>query len=207
MKINTISIAISLLFTSVSVSTFAQPGIISVATSGKADRVSFMLKNTLGYHRMFRVEGPGIAYGFTMSKRETVPCNWPIDSKLYFSTDGETTNGLILTVKADDAGKTLTTGDASVDKTRGTKPAPEVISNKVTFMLHSTSLLPRKIALISYEPGESGNGTTIFTLAMRGSKRFSFPVGTKLYIIWLYPRLAVCYSAVGQGIPRREAVR
>ncbi|MEZ0541251.1 hypothetical protein [Fibrella arboris] len=154
----------------------------TVSVAGKADRVTFMLKNTLGYHRMFRVEGPGIAYGFTMNKRETVPCNWPVGSKLYFSNDGETTKGLILTVTAADAGKTLPTGDATADNTRADRPAADATANKVTFVLHSTSLIPRKITLISYEPGATGNGTSGFMLGIKGNRTCSFPVGTKLYL-------------------------
>ena len=65
-------------------------------------RVSFMLKNTLGYHRMFLVQGPGIAYGFTMDKHKTTPKNWPVGTNLHFSQDGETSTGLILTVTAAD---------------------------------------------------------------------------------------------------------
>ncbi|MEZ0484499.1 hypothetical protein [Fibrella aquatica] len=154
----------------------------TVVSNVATDRVTFMLKNTLGYHRMFRVEGPGIAYGFTMNKRETVPCNWPVGSKLYFSNDGETTKGLILTVSAADAGTTLTTGNETTDKTRDDKPALEATVDKITFVLHSTSLIPRKVTLISYEPGATGNGTTGFMIGPKGNKRFSFPAGTKLYI-------------------------
>ncbi|ARK13648.2 hypothetical protein [Fibrivirga algicola] len=160
----------------------APVAIASVSGDATTDRVSFMLKNTLGYHRMFRVEGPGIAYGFTMNKRETIPCNWPVGSKLYFSNDGETTKGLILTVSAADGGKTLTTGEGTADKTRDYKPAVEANAGKITFVLHSTSLLPRKLTLISYEPTATGNGTTGFMIGPKGNKRFSFPVGTKLYL-------------------------
>lgn len=153
-----------------------------VAGDATKNRVSFMLKNTLGYHRMFRVEGPGIAYGFTMNKRETIPCNWPVGSKLYFSNDGETNKGLILTVSAADAGKTLTTGDAITDNTQADKPAADVPANKIMFVLHNTSLVPRKVTLISYEPGATGNGTNGFMLGIKGNRTFSFPVGTKLFL-------------------------
>ena len=150
---------------------------------GVSSRITFMLKNTLGYHRMFRVEGPGIAYGFTMDKRETTPCHWPVGSRLYFSQDGETTTGLILTVADTDAGKTLTT-DTGVTETRVNKPETDaqVTKQTVVIRLHNTRLLPRKIALISYEPGEIGNGTNIFMMSPKGTKSVRFPVGTKLYI-------------------------
>ena len=140
-----------------------------------------MLKNTLGYHRMFLVQGPGIAYGFTMDKRETSPKNWPVGTNLYFSADGETPNGLILTVSAADEGKTLTTDVAG--------PAPKDLPKSesarvatVTFRLKNPSLLPKKIAVVTYEPGTTGNGTTITVLRPFGSAGFKFPVGTKLYL-------------------------
>jgi hypothetical protein len=38
---------------------------------------------------MFLVEGPGIAYGFSMNRRETTPKNWPVGASLYYSRDGE----------------------------------------------------------------------------------------------------------------------
>lgn len=146
-------------------------------------RVTFMLKNSLGYHRMFRVEGPGIAYGFTMGRRETVPCHWPVGSRLYFSRDGETTTGLILTVAATDAGKTLTT-DTGATETRATRPATgtPVAKQTVVIRLHNTSWLPKKVALISYEPGETGNSTRIFVMNPKGTQSVRFPVGTKLYM-------------------------
>ncbi|KAB7732077.1 hypothetical protein F5984_07640 [Rudanella paleaurantiibacter] len=152
-------------------------------TSGTPARITFLLKNTLGYHRMFLVEGPGIKYGFTMSRRETIPCNWPVGSRLYFSQDGEAKQDLILTVTRTDEGKTLFTDVASTSR-RSTEPRPSVVNaDRVTFRLHNPSVIPRKIALISYEPGATGNGTTIFTLPpLIGFKSFSFPVGTRLYL-------------------------
>ena len=140
-------------------------------------RVSFMLKNTLGYHRMFLAKGPGIAYGFSMGKRETTPCHWPVGTNLHFTKDGETPTGLILTVTAADEGKTLTTSTVTPSETL--KPADE---GGVAFKLHNTSLLPRKITLISYAPGETGNGTYGFMMGMKGTKSVYFSVGTKLYI-------------------------
>ncbi|MBC7568828.1 MAG: hypothetical protein H7319_03715 [Spirosoma sp.] len=150
-----------------------------------APRITFMLKNTLGYHRMFRVEGPGIAYGFTMSKRETIPCTWPVGSRLYFSRDGETTTGLILTVTAADEGKTLGT-DTETMETAGIPPAKtarQTAKETVVIRLRNPSSQRRKVALISYEPDQTGNSTVIFTLApLIGFKTVRFPVGTKLYV-------------------------
>ncbi|WP_020602938.1 hypothetical protein [Spirosoma spitsbergense] len=148
-------------------------------------RITFMLKNTLGYHRMFRVEGPGIAYDFTMGRRETVPCHWPVGSRLYFSRDGETTSGLILTVTAADEGKTLGT-DTGLKETDAPASAPTTVApvakRTVAVRLHNTSWLPRKVALISYEPGEIGNSTNIFVMNPKGTRSVRFSVGTKLYI-------------------------
>ncbi len=160
------------LFTTVS---FAQkPGPANGET-----RITFMLKNTLGYNRMFLVEGPGIAYGFSMNKRQTIPCNWPVGSKLYFSQDGKTSTGLILTITANDEGKTLTTDTGASEVT----PTLAQVSTKtVAIKLRNPSLLPKKVTLISYSPGETGNGTNGFMLAPKGTKSFTFPAGTRLYL-------------------------
>lgn len=160
-----------------------QPAPASVITAVKPARVTFMLKNTLGYNRMFRAEGPGMAYGFSMGRRETVPCNWPVGSKLYFSRDGETNGALILTVTAADEGRMLTT-DAGAEEPETREVARVRPDHElVRFSLRNPGLLPRRIALISYAPGESGNGTQIFMLApLVGVKSFRFPVGTRLYL-------------------------
>ena len=144
-------------------------------------RITFMLKNTLGYHRMFLVEGPGIAYGFTMNKRETIPCNWPVGSKLYFTQDGKTSTGLILTIRATDEGKTLTTDTGATEATPVVAAVAQAAGKTIIIRLHNPSLIPRKVALISYEPGATGNGTTIFMMGPKGTRSFKFPVGTKLY--------------------------
>ncbi len=52
----------------------------------------------------------------------------------------------------------------------------------ISFRLKNNSLLPAKVSLISYRPDEKGNGTTLFTLISLGTKRFSFPEGTKIYL-------------------------
>lgn len=169
---------VSLLFTSAS---FAQT---PLPANGEP-RVTFMLKNTLGYSRMFLAVGPGMAYGFSMGKRQTVPCNWPVGSKLYFSQDGKTGTGLILTVSASDEGKTLTTDTGKTEATPTAAEASakaEVSARKVAVTLRNPSLLPRKITLISYEPGDPGNSTNGFMLGPKGTRTFRFPVGTKLYL-------------------------
>lgn len=146
-----------------------------------SNRISFMLKNTLGYHCMFRVEGPGIAYGFTMGRRETVACHWPVGAKLYFSADGETTNGLILTVTAADEGKTLTTDQAGAAPKSETVVRNQSASNEIRISFRNNSLLPRKVAIITYKPGERGNATQIVTLMPYASTKQRLPVGTKVY--------------------------
>jgi hypothetical protein len=150
------------------------------ASVNASPRITFMLRNTLGYARMFRAVGPGMDYGFTMGRRETVPCNWPVGSQLYFSNDGTTNQGLILTITAGDEGKILVTGTA--DAAPRTKSGPKPMTGLVSFRLHNTSLRPRKVSLISYAPGESGNGTQVFTMLPKGSRTFSFPEGTRLYL-------------------------
>ncbi|WP_460939794.1 hypothetical protein [Spirosoma humi] len=135
-------------------------------------RVAFTLRNNLGYHRMFRAEGPGMAYGFTMNRNESTPKNWPIGSKLYFSQDGETTEELILTVTAADAGKTLLTDPETT--THSSIPI-------VTLRFRNNSLLPRKIMLITYRPDETGNGTQGIMLMPQGTTTQKLPIGTKVY--------------------------
>lgn len=135
-------------------------------------RVAFTLRNNLGYHRMFRAEGPGMAYGFTMSRNESTPKNWPVGSKLYFSKDGETTEGFIFTVTGDDAGKTLLTKPETT--TRSSIPL-------VTVRFRNNSMMPRKISIITYRPDEAGNGTKIMMLMPMGNTKQELPVGTKVY--------------------------
>jgi hypothetical protein len=166
----------SLLITSL----WAQKPLNVGVSSEPVSRVSFTLRNTLGYHRMFRAEGPGMAYGFTMNRNESTPKNWPLGSKLYFSNDGETNGALILTVTADDAGKTLKTDVGARDLAPRSTVRP--LPNGVTFKLHNASLLPRRIALITYVPGEQGNGTSIFMMRPKGNTKLTFPVGTRLYL-------------------------
>ena len=174
---------ISTLFVSI-VILFAEltPGLAQTtgaAIPGSTNRVAFTLKNSLGYHRMFRVEGPGIAYGFTMGRRETVPCNWPVGAKLYFSSDGETVGGHILTVMADDGGKTLTTGISQPEPTA--KATEKPAEHEVTVRFRNNSIRFRKVALITYKPGEAGNSTAIFTLAPYAGESRKFVVGTQVY--------------------------
>ena len=52
----------------------------------------------------------------------------------------------------------------------------------VSFSLKNSSLIPKKVTLISYRPDEMGNGTNGFMVGSFGTKSFSFPEGTKLYL-------------------------
>jgi hypothetical protein len=143
-------------------------------------RIHFKLKNTLG-QQGYRVEGPGIAYGFTMSRGKTIEENWPIGAKLYFSTDGESRDGLILTVERSMAGQVVpipATAKANRVPTRPTQqPDPAV-----EILFRNNSLRFRSVAVISYQPGETGNGTTILKVRPYGTFRQRFPVGTRVYL-------------------------
>lgn len=146
---------------------------VAQTNAGVTERVAFTLKNTLGYHRMFRAEGPGMAYGFTMNRNERTPKNWPVGSKLYFSKDGDTNGDYILTVTAADAGKTLSTDP---DTDRPTQAGPEI-----TIRFRNNSARSQKVAMITYKPGDTGNGTNIFTMFPFATAKRSFPPGTKVY--------------------------
>jgi hypothetical protein len=52
----------------------------------------------------------------------------------------------------------------------------------ITVTIRNSSLLPKKITVISYQPGETGNGTTGVMLWPVGSRKFKFKEGTKIYI-------------------------
>ena len=52
----------------------------------------------------------------------------------------------------------------------------------ISFKIKNNGLLPAKVTVISYRPDQTGNGTNGFLLIPYGSKSFSFPIGTKLYI-------------------------
>lgn len=177
-----------LLLLLLSIILFAQNGTVArpltdEPPSNDPPRVTFMLKNTLGYHRMFLVEGPGIKYGFTMGRRETIPCHWPIGAKLHFTQDGETGTGLIFTVKAEDEGKTLGTDvNGPAEKAIVMHTAAPEATNHVRIRLRNSSILPKKVAVITYEPGANGNGTTIKVFAPKSSVGFRFSVGTKVYL-------------------------
>jgi hypothetical protein len=67
----------------------------------------------------------------------------------------------------------------------GMKPtADENRSNTpdlIQFKVKNNSLLTHKYAIIGYNPGETGNWTTIIVLAPGASRKYSCPIGTKIY--------------------------
>jgi uncharacterized membrane protein YphA (DoxX/SURF4 family) len=54
--------------------------------------------------------------------------------------------------------------------------------SQVSFKIKNASILPRKLSVISYEPGNTGNGTQGFYLMPGMSKAFKFRAGARIYI-------------------------
>ena len=52
----------------------------------------------------------------------------------------------------------------------------------VTITLKNNSLLPKKCTVISYSPGENGNGTQVLWVLPNATKKLSFKECTKLYL-------------------------
>ncbi|MBI3219377.1 MAG: hypothetical protein HYZ44_07685 [Bacteroidetes bacterium] len=52
----------------------------------------------------------------------------------------------------------------------------------IKFKIKNTSILPKKVTLISYTPGDNGNGTQGYWIWPGGTKELSFKVGTKLFL-------------------------
>ncbi len=52
----------------------------------------------------------------------------------------------------------------------------------VTFKIKNASILPKKLTLISYTPGDNGNGTQGYWMWPGGTKELTFKVGTKLFL-------------------------
>lgn len=60
---------------------------------------------------------------------------------------------------------------------------PQKISEGlIAISLRNTSMLPKKFTVVSYQPGETGNGTNGFVLLPGSEKRLQFKEGTKLYL-------------------------
>jgi hypothetical protein len=51
----------------------------------------------------------------------------------------------------------------------------------ISFKLKNSSIFPKNITLISYMPGDSGNGTQGVWMWPGSTKEFNFKEGTKLY--------------------------
>jgi len=60
--------------------------------------------------------------------------------------------------------------------------AQEQKEDDVKFNLKNSSWLPKKYTIISYQPGQTGNGTNGFYLFPGFSKSFTFKAGTKIYL-------------------------
>lgn len=56
-------------------------------------------------------------------------------------------------------------------------------TESVSFKFKNASILPKKLTVVSYEPGEKGNGTQGFFLMPTATKMFKFKVGTKIYVV------------------------
>ncbi len=52
----------------------------------------------------------------------------------------------------------------------------------IEFSLKNSSLLPKKITIISYQPGDEGNGTEQVTMLPKSAKKLTFREGTKVYL-------------------------
>ncbi len=63
-----------------------------------------------------------------------------------------------------------------------TEPIKVEAADYISFSLKNNSVLPSKVTVISYQPNETGNGTNSFVMIPYGTKKFRFPVGTKIYL-------------------------
>ena len=52
----------------------------------------------------------------------------------------------------------------------------------IVVKLKNTSLLPKKVTVIAYQPGETGNSTNGFFLMPGAQKLLQFKEGTKIYL-------------------------
>jgi hypothetical protein len=60
--------------------------------------------------------------------------------------------------------------------------AQEVNVQFVTIKIRNSSWLPKKCTLISYTPGDEGNGTVSYWLFPLSTKEFKYKEGTRLYL-------------------------
>jgi hypothetical protein len=52
----------------------------------------------------------------------------------------------------------------------------------ISVKIKNISLLPKKVTIISYQPGETGNGTIGVFLMPGSEKKLQFKEGTKIYV-------------------------
>ena len=64
----------------------------------------------------------------------------------------------------------------------GIVSAQEGQTSNVKFSIKNSSLLPKKVTIISYAPGESKNGTEQITMWPKSVKALSFKEGTRVYL-------------------------
>ena len=144
-------------------------------------RVDFILHNKSLKTASLLVEGPGIRYGFTMNGRERLKNHWPVGAQLFYSPDGETTNGApLFVVYLSDANKTVSVVGLGqpVQKPVVSKTA----DTDVPISFRNNTPFPKRIAFITYKPGETGNGTEIITMMPLTTKKGIYPIGTKVYL-------------------------
>ncbi len=54
--------------------------------------------------------------------------------------------------------------------------------SQISFKIKNASILPKKLTVVSYEPGQKGNGTQGFFLMPTMGRTFKFKEGTKIYL-------------------------
>ena len=63
-----------------------------------------------------------------------------------------------------------------VSNAQNTQPAT------VTVKLKNSSFLPKKVTIITYQPGDTGNGTEQVTMMPKAAKTLSYQEGTRIYL-------------------------
>jgi hypothetical protein len=64
----------------------------------------------------------------------------------------------------------------------GNTAAQSAEETLVNFKLKNSSLLPKKVTIVSYQPGDSGNGTEQITMLPKASKQLTYRTGTRIYV-------------------------
>jgi len=63
-----------------------------------------------------------------------------------------------------------------VSNAQNTQPAT------VTVKLKNSSFLPKKVTIITYQPGDTGNGTVQVTMMPKAAKTLRYEEGTRIYL-------------------------